>query len=491
MATLRRIASITLWLSMLAVVALQYRLFERHLQQQYVMHAKIAAESLSRKRTKERNATSMIHNESGKANTKQQQSITTNKYAYAFLVSGCSEKTPSYRGFLYNIVVATQRLRDLGSTIADFVVFIQMSSSTEARRLPPDEERLLRDDMGIDVVYLPKMRSSVHECFYAVVKEKFRILQLTQYERVLFLDADMMPVCNLDYMFALSDHGSYNGTKGPKLQESVIMAAQNEACNAGFFMLKPSMKDWDLLQQHIRAKEEKALELPYPWWDINEGWGHVITPPDYWKPVNGSKLTQWHFHASFADQGLLYYWTKYVKKNVSIIIGDNVEHWTSISADEQAQVTLDRIDRKSPLDTFSCNIRTDENRIRPAPYRDTVHFTGNQKPWEFDHSKPVTEDTVIPGWRRTLSPRMAKYINDWRDTLIEIQSQTGHQIPLLQKGHGIWDHGDNSTETKPRFKAHEPPAGRFSTYRAMYDHIVANKFFKWQQYEEAEDSSVT
>ncbi|KAG7340337.1 hypothetical protein IV203_023880 [Nitzschia inconspicua] len=95
------------------------------------------------------------------------------KWAYAFLVLGCekSENRKGYQGFLNNIVVAVQRLWDMGS-VADFVLFVQMSSSSTARSLPHEEEDLLRQ-LTIDVRYLPKMRSHIHETFYAVVQESF------------------------------------------------------------------------------------------------------------------------------------------------------------------------------------------------------------------------------------------------------------------------------------------------------------------------------
>ena len=185
------------------------------------------------------------------------------KWAYAFLVSGCSEEKPGYKGFLYNTVVSARRLKEFGS-VADIVVMIQMSESTDARTLPFEEENMLIDN-GIKIRYLPKMRSSYHECFYALVQEKFRILQMTEYSRVLFIDADVMPLCNMDYMFELSDPTDTN--KVPLLKENVIIAWRGEAANAGFFMMKPNDNDWKQLQREIRRKEEKALTLPWPHWD--------------------------------------------------------------------------------------------------------------------------------------------------------------------------------------------------------------------------------
>jgi hypothetical protein len=249
-------------------------------------------ETTTTNRIKIRNATTTIPNrrQSSSMSSKSQSHLPTNissspttnnnsKWAYAFLVSGCTNETtttssiiPGYRGFLYNIVVTTQRLRDLGSTQTDFVVFLQMSSSTPATTLSPDEEALLRR-MDIQMHYLPKMRSWVHETFYAVVQEKFRILQLTQYDRVLFLDGDLLPVCNLDYLFALSDDSNISNLK---LQENVLLATQTEAANAGLFLLKPNADDWTLLQNVvIRRKEEQALTLPWPHFDERQGWNTV------------------------------------------------------------------------------------------------------------------------------------------------------------------------------------------------------------------------
>jgi len=379
-------------------------------------------------------------------------------WAYAFLVSGCSEEKPGYKGFLYNIVVSAKRLKEMGS-VADIVVMIQMSESTDSRTIPLEEENMLIDN-GIKIRYLPKMRSSYHECFYALVQEKFRILQLTEYSRVLFIDADIMPLCNLDYMFELSEPAEIN--KLSLLKENVIIAWRDEAANAGFFMMKPNNDDWKQLQREIRRKEEKALSLPWPYWDKVEGWGHKIMPPDYWRPLNGTKLTAWDWHAVFADQGLLYYYTKYVKKNVSIIIGPEIEQWSS---KDGGDVNLEKID-SNPFGAYSCFPLGQ----MAAPYRDYFHFTGRAKPWECNLRTNITVGVQIrsDGSEFEINRRQAEKINQWRSILLQVQKDTTTYNFTLS-----WSEQQS-----------EPPLGRFSTYPHMSRHIKLKKFHKWNHYED-------
>lgn len=295
------------------------------------------------------------------------------KWAYAFLIGGCSESKQEYRGFLYNVVVAAQRLKTLGSK-ADVVLMVQMSTFTNETKLPETDLAIL-DSMGVRVHYLPKMAAPVHEVFYGLVQEKFRILELTEYSRVLFLDGDIMPFCNLDYLFDLSEPG--NGTAG-MLKENVVLSWKNEAANAGFFILKPDKEDFQRLINVIRTKEEKALELPFPHWDEVEGWGHRIEPPDFWRSEGGTTGKNWTWHAVFADQGLLYFWTKYVKQSVSLIIGNEVENWGNRDGKAYLETTMVR----DPLTKYTCVppdspiLQRGGKGMRSSPYRDFIHFTG-------------------------------------------------------------------------------------------------------------------
>ena len=245
-----------------------------------------------------------------------------------------------YRGGLYSIPAIVHQLRSLGS-VADFVVMVQISSTSCSSNGNRNDNNNKRDDddddddcdtltkleqtmfnkLDIKVVYLPKMVDPIMETFYSlVVQGKLYILNLIQYERVMFLDFDIFPKCNLDYIMELSLQGI--------LKPNVVMGYINEPCNAGLFVLQPQPDVYiKELQPIIDQKELKNIQLPFPYWDEIEGWGHTISVDDQWVSPEGKTGTKWDWVYSFADQGLLYYWTKYYKRSVSLITYNKVVNW--------------------------------------------------------------------------------------------------------------------------------------------------------------------
>lgn len=83
------------------------------------------------------------------------------RYAYAFVIGGCMPEKPSYRYFIYNMLITARILREAGSR-ADIVAFFQMSYKSEHERLLDEDVRQLRA-MNIKIKYIPK---SPQECFY-------------------------------------------------------------------------------------------------------------------------------------------------------------------------------------------------------------------------------------------------------------------------------------------------------------------------------------
>jgi hypothetical protein len=184
--------------------------------------------------------------------------IPIRKFAYAFLLGGARAPPPKtdYRAGFYSAITIVHKLRKVGSK-ADMVLMVQVSASSKEDRLTEMEERILKT-MNIKLVYVPKFASKELENFYGLVMEKFRILSLTDYSRGMFLDYDIFPICNLDYIFDLTE------PMNPPhlLNENVILGWKNEPCNAGLSVLRPNQADYKPLRGIILAGK-LTLQINY------------------------------------------------------------------------------------------------------------------------------------------------------------------------------------------------------------------------------------
>jgi hypothetical protein len=226
--------------------------------------------------------------------------LTTSRFAYAFLVAGCDPSRPSYRGFLYNVLVAKHVLKAKGST-ADVLLMLRMASNA-TKSLPAEEEQMLRDG-GILFRYLPP--PDTKETFYSAMMAKFHILNLTEYSRVLYMDADVTPWCNLDYLFVLSEKGV--------LKENLVIAWWHEPASGGFFMLKPGIGELDALNDVIHRQQVLAKnQSSWPPFDVAKGWGHEIKAPDKWKTLMKGEGTNWTFQVCFSMRSVNASWQRHL-----------------------------------------------------------------------------------------------------------------------------------------------------------------------------------
>jgi hypothetical protein len=345
----------------------------------------------------------------------------SSKYAYAFLIGGCNvgEANAHYRGFLYNVLVATQILREEGST-ADFILWFQISSKSTAGRLPAHEEKWLRS-LGIRIIYIPKSQNDL-ETFYDLQMKKFLVFNLTAYRRVLYMDGDVMPITNLDYLFHLSDD------QGP-LQEVVIVAGNTEPAHGGFFLIAPEQGEYEKIQEIIRVREEKARRLKGHKFDVEQGWGHRIVHPDQWRSRKEND-TKWIFHGAFADQGLLYHYAKYVKKSVSILFNqtDGIENY-GLSKDGTVRMeTLDySILPKDRILRFQDDVACEKFLC------DFVHFVGKNKPWL---SRPKDVMNGIVNVKAKNSIHYIKAQQTWFETLFQLNRTLSMELDFRN-----WDAG--------------------------------------------------
>lgn len=188
-------------------------------------------------------------------------STETSRYAYAFLLAGCDPDQPSYRGFLFNIIKTTHLILNSFQSVADVIVMIRLSPESPHTTLTPTEEAWL-SAVGAKLLYLPPPLAN--ETFQQLQLLKFHVLQQVQYRCILYLDSDVMPICNLDYIFELSE----SGVTRPNL----VVAWTKEPANGGFFMLEPKHGAYERIMDVVEKQKATAVNLPLPHFDETIGW---------------------------------------------------------------------------------------------------------------------------------------------------------------------------------------------------------------------------
>lgn len=361
----------------------------------------------------------------------QPSTLSTKKWAYAYLVAGINPDKPFYRGFLYNIAVSAHIFHLKGSR-ADVVVLLQMDRGWD--RLPLEDEQLLLAGPNVQIRYLPPM--GPERTFFQVNLQKFETLRLTEYSRVAYLDSDIMPFCNMDYLFELSEQGV--------LKENVILATYGEPANGGFFLTTPKQGDWERLQQVIIDTSIRTVEAGE--FNYTRGWGNVMgeSPHDVARMTNQRNVSIWYWYASNADQGLLYQWMKYENSGVSMIIGGELEQWGRSAVDGSLQ--FEGIYPRA-LDNYTClypganregnyahSVTKNFDPSAWVPYRDFRHFWGKLKPWNVLKDSEMTVNEMIQNKTSSLkSPWDASGADEfWWAMFNEVQKVKSLTLPQIE-----------------------------------------------------------
>ena len=206
-------------------------------------------------------------------------SLEPSPYAYLWIIGGVNEDNFYYKGFVWDVLVSASMLRKLGST-ADFWLYIRMSPNSKLDKLPAEDLRLL-DALGVNVKHLDK---PAYESFGLLMFDKFLILNMTQYKRVMFLDSDTLPVTNMDYIFHLSDpdYKLVPTVMNPYL----VLSSRREPTNGAMFVVEPSAWLYEQYLETVRIQREKALTMPYPHFSKREGWGYNFgANNDHWESM--------------------------------------------------------------------------------------------------------------------------------------------------------------------------------------------------------------
>jgi len=275
-------------------------------------------------------------------------------YAYVSLLGGVGVGN-GYRGMLLSIAITARRLKALGST-ADVVAIVVMHPETVERRLSMlDTAVLERHGVRlhyVDVKTLPWPST-------LVTFAKALAWNFTCYRAIQYLDADVMPMRNMDGFFALNS-------------AFTACAGSTEPLHAGWFLLRP---DSGVSRELLR----RIAQRPDPF-SFEEGWGAPSPQNIDWTNMRGGHRSGWRFNGADGDQGLWYYHMRYFSTAGHLIVHDRIISFRS------GQNTSHVIGQQQVVtEPFQLNVSSPTGS--PCLYKSRsstpsfAHFTGKSKPW--------------------------------------------------------------------------------------------------------------
>ena len=264
------------------------------------------------------------------------------RYAYVSMLANCKPNL-KYRTYLSGILVFEHQLRVLGSA-ADMVVLVQLAPGMDS--LPQEDlARLearsikLKYCSGVwdryleaDINHIPDAQRAADK---AVMYNKIFAWELVEYELVQYVDADVMPIGDMDAYFARGRTTFINGWMSP--------------LQGGWYLLKPDLK---VLQDLVTLVKHR----------YSSAWDSKQTFDLYNEMPLKDRLAR---PCLADDQGLFYCYFKYSKKFTG---------------------KMDYVDHKNTLvkkvDSFQSGEYLGSARGPNAFEFRFEHFGGRFKPWK-------------------------------------------------------------------------------------------------------------
>jgi hypothetical protein len=346
---------------------------------------------------------------------KKESKSSGKKYAYVTLLHGVDE-TLRYRGFFINALISRKSLTDAGSK-ADFAILLGFTSSksksiltaTTASQSSEEKGSLtqasanaadvfqadleLLKKMDISVIYLDRLvRNSNSVKFAEMALLKTAPWKLLKYDRVQFMDGDVMPMQNMDCFFQLNTNTFNTGNASP--------------LNSGWFLAIPNATAYEEMHQMA------VTRLSQPW-NETAGWGHPIPNGLMlrgWKKQRTVKT--WNFNGASLDQGLFIDY--FMLQNGGVALVD--EGVAKIYGPRYKVVQ--EINHK---DLFA-GCRGVE------PMRIFAHFTGHKKPW-LSNQLQSTKSPSLRKWAELLDALKLPNITSANIHELQLKPPLGYWSP--------------------------------------------------------------
>jgi hypothetical protein len=276
----------------------------------------------------------------------------------------------SYLGYLIHLA-AVRFLLDASGSEMDFNILLRLKHGLPNNTLPDTQIRFF-SKLQMNIIFLPQKEDGSWKSY---TMEKFHILRFNaMYDRVFFMDADVLPLCDMTHYFNMSDQGVF--------APNVIFAFNNEPSNAGVFLLSPERGDWEVFQKIPDYMNPKT------------GFGIPLAEPAEGRRANYS---DWSWQAVKEDQGMLYHWTRYIKKNVTMVKDGQLKRWIEVNGTVKLVEENSHFEKRCPSFLRKDNNHDYYNLLQS----DFKHFTGKKKPWKVFNwsSSVVNENSIHQVWK--------------------------------------------------------------------------------------------
>ena len=286
------------------------------------------------------------------------------KFAYVSLMHGIDDRF-GYRGFLYNALLTKKSLEKLGST-ADFIVLVGFTAGDDPNNDEINRDLQLLRDFGVIVYYLPRFVPEMKLAFCEMALLKITPFNFLEYDRIQFLDGDVLPYKNMDCLFGLDRNTFNTGSASP--------------VNSGWYLAIPNHNDY------MEMKQLAIHRLTHKWDEI-KGWGKEIPENSLLYRGSNKAVKKWDFNGASLDQGLVTHYFVLTHGRIQLLDTKVVRKYEPgyvLDSDDEASV-------KEALHVCEGS---------PLPTSMFYHYTGRNKPWLQDLRTP--KDASLQLWANLL-----------------------------------------------------------------------------------------
>jgi hypothetical protein len=189
-------------------------------------------------------------------------------------------------------------------------------------------------DMGMVTTVVPALGHVDHPYFrHCLVK--LRVFQLIEYERILFADADAIPLKSLDPLFDLAEDRPVTAATAYWMPQPCWTSA--------LFLARPSVVPWQRLRRHVAAAAERRFfdmdilnaefgteigSLPAGWFCLNSEWEDSRQPCVFGDPEEAyARAAVVHFTALGKPWSFPLAWVRRARPNAHPIFYELWERW--------------------------------------------------------------------------------------------------------------------------------------------------------------------